>query len=110
MGGTQAKLKKVVEDPQNLYNLVDLFESYDKNGSKGIDKREFKHFAKDFLRQTTDTRGEDAEEILKSSDYETFEQNLFVKVDKDGDGLVTFEEFKQAIVSWHHEGTNKTEE
>eukprot|EP01121_Diplochlamys_sp_Union-15-3_P010786 TRINITY_DN3061_c0_g2_i1.p1 TRINITY_DN3061_c0_g2~~TRINITY_DN3061_c0_g2_i1.p1 ORF type:complete len:103 (+),score=30.49 TRINITY_DN3061_c0_g2_i1:84-392(+) len=98
MGNTKAKLSDVLIDSANEAKVKAAFQSYDKDGSGYIDKEEAKQFAKDLLRIAEKQLKTNRKDILTPNiSLEDYFNKNFSIMDRDGNGQVSFEEFKEFL-------------
>jgi len=84
-------------DADNEAKVKAAFEAYDKDHSGYIDKEEAKKFARDLLRIAEKQLKTDKKELLSAISLDDYFAKNFEIMDKDGNGQVSYEEFKEFL-------------
>ena len=92
-----ASLEKVMNDPSQDKEWRKSFDFFDKNKNGQLDRDEIRAFLKAFIaiivKQHPESSG------LRSVPVEIFQQKMGGSLDANGDGVVTFDEFKAWVLS-----------
>eukprot|EP00028_Trichosphaerium_sp_Am-I-7-wt_P003487 CAMPEP_0168529444 /NCGR_PEP_ID=MMETSP0405-20121227/13919_1 /TAXON_ID=498012 /ORGANISM="Trichosphaerium sp, Strain Am-I-7 wt" /LENGTH=102 /DNA_ID=CAMNT_0008553183 /DNA_START=44 /DNA_END=352 /DNA_ORIENTATION=- len=99
MGNTKAKLMEVLSDAQNDDKVQKAFAAYDKDGDGTIDRGEAKKFAEDLIKIVTDNSPISKKQLLRGVSMKEYVNANFMLMDKDGNGSVSYDEFKEFLQS-----------
>jgi len=103
MGNNRSKLTELVTNHQNAAATQDkvkgAFDSYDKDHSMYLDKKEFASFGDDLLTIISETTDISRLDILGGKDQTAWLNDEFEAMDQNKDGKISFNEFNDYIWS-----------
>eukprot|EP01091_Cochliopodium_minus_P008049 TRINITY_DN17952_c0_g1_i1.p1 TRINITY_DN17952_c0_g1~~TRINITY_DN17952_c0_g1_i1.p1 ORF type:complete len:126 (-),score=48.71 TRINITY_DN17952_c0_g1_i1:83-460(-) len=122
-----SELGKAFQKPEDELLMKKVFSSYDKNHNSSLERKEFNRLAKDFYNYLQKKHKKEIEEgkkmaaqmmknlpkemrknvKLEKTDISKFTNDLFEAVDKDKNGEISYEEFKEWCIKTYEQEEKK---